>query len=477
MKKITLIYFIAFSVILTAKAQIVISKPNLGFAQACANATFNTYNVTFIFSPEAGLGAGNQFVLELSDATGDFSNPVTVFTSAAGSVTVSPATVSFSLPTDTSGEAYRVRVKSTAPVATSTPSDPFPAYYKAQDSPFTINNLIEEAVYCSGSSYLLTIDNPGGPLNDSPLNYPGLSFNWYKEITETTSVFVASGQTLSVSEPGTYFVETDYGSCTSNSYSNRVTVSEASSNGEELSINSSLGNPYCAADGPTILSAVNAQSYQWYKDGEEISGATNQMYETNESGYYTVSIDLGDCSAIASIDLVNTDFTSSINITEETVYLNEDETIYVEVTTTAVNPVYEWYLNNSILSGVTGTSYEISSPGNYKVIVRQTSGCIASHEFLFSVVEAFPDVSDIPNLISPNGDGINDTWIIPQKYVSGTGTQVIIMSAQGKVVLDTKDYQNNWPVNDIDFKGMNPVYYYVIKGQGKSKKGSITVIK
>lgn len=477
MKKITLISFIVFSVIQITKAQIVISKPNLGFTQACASPSFNSYNVTFIFSPESGLNASNQFVLELSDGEGDFSNSIVIFTSASGSITTSPATISFSLPVETSGEAYRVRVKSTAPVASSTSSDPFPAYYKAQDSPFTINNLIGTAVYCSGSSYLLTIDNPGGPLNDSPLNYPGLAYNWYKEITETTSVFVASGESLSVSEPGTYFVETDYGTCTSNSYSNRVEVSEASSGGEELSINSSLGNPYCASDGPTLLSALNAVSYQWYLDGEEISGATSQTYETNESGNYTVSIDLGDCSATASIDLVNTDFTSSVNVSEGEIMLDEDETIYIEVTTTASNPTFEWYLGDILIVGETSNSYEITSQGNYKVVVTQTTGCVSSHEFSFNVMEAFPDVSDIPNIVTPNGDGINDTWVIPQPYVSGTGTQVVIISAQGKVVLDTQEYQNNWPDNNFDFNKVNSVYYYMIKGQGKSKKGSITVIK
>lgn len=477
MKKITLIIFIVFSVIQISKAQIVISKPNLGFTQACASDSFNSYNVSFIFSPTSGVSGSNQFIVELSDGTGDFSSPTVVYTSVAGSLTVSPATVSFSLPTDASGEAYRVRVKSTVPVATSTPSDPFPGYFKAQDSPYTINNLIGTAVYCSGSSYLLTIDNPGGPLNDSPLNYPGLAFNWYKEITETTSVFVASGESLSVSEPGTYFVETDYGSCTSNSYSNRVEVTEASSGNEELSINSSLGNPYCESDGPTILSAVNAISYQWYIDGEEIAGATSQTYETNDSGNYTVSLDLGDCSATASIDLVTTDFSSSVNVSEGDIMLDEDETIYIEVTTTATNPEFEWYVGSSLISGETNNSYEISSQGNYKVVVKQTTGCISSQEFVFNVMEAFPDVSDIPNVVSPNGDGINDTWVIPQTYVSGTGTQVLIISAQGKVVLDTKDYQNNWPSNNFDFNKVNSVYYYMIKGQGKSKQGSITVIK
>ena len=51
-----------------ANAQIVIGTPNLGFSQACASESFNTYSTTFIFSPESGVNASNQFTIELSDA-------------------------------------------------------------------------------------------------------------------------------------------------------------------------------------------------------------------------------------------------------------------------------------------------------------------------------------------------------------------------------------------------------------------------
>jgi len=210
-----------------ANAQIVIGAPNLGFSQACASDTFNTYSATFIFSPEAGLSASNQFSIELSDADGDFSNPSIIYTSIAGSITESPATISFSIPEDTAGENYRIRIKSSAPVATSSNSPYFAAYYKSQDSPFTINNLVSTGAYCTGGSYLLTIDNPGSGSNDSPLLYPNLTFKWYKETSPTTAVYVADGETLSVNTEGTYFVETNYGSCTSSSFSNRVTISEA----------------------------------------------------------------------------------------------------------------------------------------------------------------------------------------------------------------------------------------------------------
>jgi gliding motility-associated-like protein len=473
---IKIVVLLVFLLSETMSAQIVIGAPNLGFTQACASESFNTYNVTFSFSPELSLNSTNQFIVELSDETGSFSNPTTVFTSSQGTVTASPATLSFSLPNDTAGEAFKIRIKSTSPAATSSGSVAFAAYYKIQDTPFTINNLISTAVYCSGGSYLLTIDNPGYGSNDSPLQYPSLTFNWYKETSQTTSVFIASGPSLSVNEEGTYFVETDYGTCTSNSYSNRVTVSESGSEGSS-SISSSKGNPFCASEGATTLSTINGVSYQWYKDGNEISGETNQTYMTDESGTYSVNIDLGDCTTSASIDLESNGFNSSIDA-EETNMLQDGETLLVTVTTDAMNPELIWYLNETIISGANGNSYEITQTGNYKVAISQTQGCLSSSEFEFSVVEPFPNVANIPNLISPNGDGINDTWVIPQEFVSGTNTEVLIMDSKGKIVLQTSDYLNNWPENEIDFKDINPVYYYVITTQNnKTKKGSITVVK
>ena len=481
MRNFTITYILTLFILClseTISAQIVIGKPSLSFTQACASPSFNDYNVTFTFSPEAGITSTNQFIIELSDETGNFDNPTTIYTSAQGAVTTSPETLTFSVPETIAGEAYKLKIKSTSPIASSTPSDAFPAYYKIQDTPFSINNLISSGVYCSGGSYLLTIDNPGDAMNDSPLQYPSLTFNWYKETNAngTTSVFVASGETLAVSEEGTYFVKTNYGTCTSNSYSNRVAVGESTS-GVTTEINSSLGNPYCLSEGATTLSAINGVSYQWYKDGEEISGATNQMYETNESGEYTVNINLGNCSTSASINLENTGFTSSIDVPENN-NIDEGETLIATVTTDAINPQFEWYLNNSLISGAINNSYEATQTGSYKVVVTQTSGCTASNEFNFIIREAFPDVANIPNLISPNGDGINDTWTIPQEYVNGANAEVTIISSQGEIVLQTNDYQNNWPVNELNFNAVNPVYYYIIKTtNNQTKKGSITVIK
>lgn len=471
------ISFFLFIFLEKTNAQIVIGTPNLGFSQACANESFNTYNTTFVFSPEANLNGSNQFTVELSNANGDFTEPTVVFTSAPGAVTESPATLNFSLPTTTAGENYRIRIKSTSPAATSSNSVAFAAYYKVHDEPFTINNLVSTGAFCTGGSYLLSIDNPGTGSNDSPLNYPSLTFNWFKETGSTTAVFVAEGPTLTVSEEGTYFVETNYGTCTSDSFSNRVTISEVSSGNADAGISSSSGNPFCPSQGTTTLSTIGGNSYQWFQDGVAIPDATNQIYQTNESGTYAVQVDLGDCSASGSIELESELFDADINVSEFNI-IGEGETLFVAVTTTANNTEFEWYLNGVLIAGATEDNFEVTEYGNYKIIITENSGCIGSREFLFEVRESFPDVDKIPNVISPNGDGINDTWVIPTKYVNGTNTEVTIMANSGKIVLKTNDYLNNWPENDLGLSSINQVFYYIIKTvTNETKKGSITVLK
>ena len=459
-------------------AQIVIGNPTLSFSQICANPSFNTFNVTFSFSPVSVLGPTNQFIVELSDPNGSFTTPTIVFTSGAGTVTVSPATLTFSVQVTTAGEKYRLRIRSTSPAATSPSSIAFAAYYKVQDSPFSINNFVSTAPYCSGGSYVLTIDDPGTGSNDSPLKYPSLTYKWYKE---GSLVPVATTSSLTVNQPGKYYVETNYGSCTSNSYSNRVTVSEATSSAV-ATITSSLGNPFCSGESFTTLTTVAGNSYQWYKDNIAISGATGQKYVTNQPGQYAVAVNFGSCVANASINLQEYQFTGSINV-PETNTISPQETLAATVTTTASNPEYKWYLNGTIILGAVESTHEVKTKGSYKVVITQTTGCDVSKEFSFVVNESvnsnpFPDVTNIPNLISPNGDGVNDTWIIPQEYVSGGNTEVLIISSLGKIVLKTNDYQNNWPENGIDFKNVNPVYYYIITTQDqKVKKGSITIVK
>ena len=454
-------------------AQVAINKPVIGFTQVCANSGFNTFEISFSFS--GTFGGSNQFVLELSDAAGNFTTPVTLSSTEKPSTATSTSrTLIFSVPTNTGGENYKVRVRSTSPASVSPVSNAFAAYYKIQDSQFSINNFKATASYCTGGSYLLTIDNPGTGTNDSPLKYPSLTYKWFKE---PSLVPVATTASLTVNQPGRYYVETNYGTCTSDSYSNRVTVGEAS--GVAATITSSKGNPFCPSDGPTTLSTQAGNSYQWFNNNVAISGATGQQYQTSTAGKYSVKVDFGGCASSASINLEDITFTSSLNVSSTTT-INKGETKTIIATTNANNPLFEWYFNNILISAVVSNTLDLSEEGTYSLTITQTTGCISKKELTFEVNFPFvdPNVTLIPNLISPNNDGINDTWILPQEYVSGTNTEILLLNSRGEIALQTNNYQNNWPENALDFKSVNPIYYYIITTQdNKVKKGSITVVK
>jgi hypothetical protein len=59
--------------------------------------------------------------------------------------------------------------------------------------------------------------------------------------------------------------------------------------------------PVVIANGSTVESSVTAASYQWYREGVALGGATDQTYEVTISGNYSVRvIDLNGCTALSA---------------------------------------------------------------------------------------------------------------------------------------------------------------------------------
>jgi gliding motility-associated-like protein len=49
---------------------------------------------------------------------------------------------------------------------------------------------------------------------------------------------------------------------------------------------------------------------------------------------------------------------------------------------------------------------------------------------------------DIPNVFTPNGDGVNDAWVI--EGILGTRNTVRVFNRWGQIVFEATDYRNTW---------------------------------
>jgi len=473
-RKITLSFtkiLMLFSFLFLAKsnlhAQTIVPQPFDGLEKLCAGGTFNEFNATFSY---VDFPAGTTFAVELLD-----NSNTAIATTLIGQpidISTTKQTIKFAIPTTLVGsDTYGIRIKSSTG-ATSvryknaiTNATDFPAYYKVYETSFSVNGKSGSSTICAGGNTTISIDDDAS----SPLKFPNLKYRWFKD---GAVIAGQSGKTLTVNGVGEYYALVDYGACSDiNISSNRVNVISSSS-GSAVTISSSLGNPFCATVDGTVLTASSGNKYTWKKDGAPFGGNTRTVKAT-ESGIYTVEVDFGGCNATGSIDLKSNGFNASIDVADE-FQLEEGETLNVSVTTDATSPTYEWYLNNNLISGATSGSYLVAAIGTYKVRISQSSGCISSREFIFKAKGKAGPSSVIPNIVSLSG--LSPYWNIPDEY-KNANTKVMIISSNGDMVLDVSNYQGDWPQMSIDFKNVNPVYYYVIKGDAGEKKGSITVIR
>ncbi|RYE26158.1 MAG: T9SS type B sorting domain-containing protein [Sphingobacteriaceae bacterium] len=83
---------------------------------------------------------------------------------------------------------------------------------------------------------------------------------------------------------------------------------------------------------------------------------------------------------------------------------------------------------------------------------------------------------NIPNVFTPNGDGRNDTFTIPD-LVQYQQNELVILNRWGAAVYQTKNYQNNWTGDKLD----DGTYFYSLKvknskGEQEEYKGYITML-
>jgi gliding motility-associated-like protein len=93
--------------------------------------------------------------------------------------------------------------------------------------------------------------------------------------------------------------------------------------------------------------------------------------------------------------------------------------------------------------------------GLYEIFIRDEYGC----EIVIEYYLGYDERLFIPNVITPNNDGINDTFFI--RNMPHEGTEVIITNRWGKVVFSSKSYSEDalWDGGDE----ADGIFYYKVK--------------
>ena len=174
-------------------------------------------------------------------------------------------------------------------------------------------------------------------------------------------------------------------------------------------------------------------TYQWLKNGTNISGATSASYTISsvtatDAANYTVAVAnvAGSTNSSTATLTVNVPPTITTQPASQTVIVGNPVTFTVAATGTA--PLsYQWQKNGANISGATATSYTIGSVGtndaaNYTAIVTNIAGSVTSSTATLTVNAPFGDwhfddgtgtVATDSAAVPHNGtvSGTNATWV------------------------------------------------------------------
>ncbi|MCY0975862.1 T9SS type B sorting domain-containing protein [Chryseobacterium wangxinyae] len=177
----------------------------------------------------------------------------------------------------------------------------------------------------------------------------------------------------------------------------------------------------CMEDRTTLDAGPGFDGYEWS------TGATTQTISNVAVGTYWVKLRTGDCTSTQSVKVFATEqpVVSNIEITNNSININ----------VTGGTPAYQYSLDNvhwqdsNVFSGLTR--------GDYTVFVRDAYDC--------TPIEVNIVVPNIVNVITPNGDGIND--VIDYSALSTKSNLVLTIFDRYGTKIHQADKTNNYTWN------------------------------
>jgi gliding motility-associated-like protein len=125
---------------------------------------------------------------------------------------------------------------------------------------------------------------------------------------------------------------------------------------------------------------------------------------------------------------------------------------------------YTFIYNDDTLDVSTGPIASTTIPGIYDIVISDQCGSSG-----VVTIVAVPCETKIPNVFTPNEDGINDTFVITgiEQFPNSALT---IWNRWGKVVYETSGYNNSWTAKDE----ADGIFYYVLqRSDGQNFEGYV----
>ena len=262
-------------------------------------------------------------------------------------------------------------------------------------------------------------------------NLPSTTYIWSNSVSTTTI-------NLSPSITSSFFVVGSLNQCKDTAFTT-ITV-------KPLPIITTIAdkNPVCEGESIhlTAFSNLPSTTYLWNNNVSGNTVAVNPII----TSYYYVTGSTGNCHDTAGITI--------IVIPQQTIDLGKDNYLCIgdEIKLNAGNLIgsFLWSDNSN------SNSITITEPGTYWVSVDD-NGCMASDTIVFKPCsEIF-----VPNVFTPNGDGINDIFKANIKEIDKL--QLFIYNRWGKIIFETQDINVGWDGRYLGGDADAGVYYWVIR--------------
>lgn len=241
-------------------------------------------------------------------------------------------------------------------------------------------------------------------------------------------------------------------------------------------------NPICSNDTTIVLATSNGAgftSYDFYVDTFLVQSGPSDTYALTNVRVGEVPIwvvgSQGDCGDVSD--------TTLLTVYQGVVARAYSDTIIVAGTMANLlatgGDFYNWLPDTALSCNIcAATTASPAQTTTYSVEVENMDGCKDTTSIVVEVRQDFNQIVFVPNVLTPNGDGFNDTWLIKNIQLFPKNS-VKIVNRWGDLVFETNDYQNNW---DGTYSGGNlpaGTYYYILEvgGQWGILKGDVTIIR